>query len=126
MPSALLADAEWQQGVGWFFGGGSLCGLVTWFVRNVACNSLACMSRFEIGSLGLQRSWGCRRKFGRPNCMRLLCCKARGSNSCVRLSTQGCCLPYLGASGLCSQGLLRAVLLLAALLDEAVVVRVGN
>ena len=90
-----------------FSGGGSLCGLVTWFLRNVACNSLACMSRFEIGSLGLQRSWGCRGKFGHPNCMRLVGREARGSNSYVRSSTQGCCLPYLGgASGLCSQGLL--------------------
>lgn len=25
-----------------------------------------------MGSLGLQRSWGCRGKFGRPNCMRLV------------------------------------------------------
>ena len=62
---------------------------------------------FEMGSLGLQRSWGCRGKFGHPNCMRLVGREARGSNSCVRLPAQGCCLPYLGASGLCSQGLLR-------------------
>ena len=25
-----------------------------------------------MGSLGLQRSWGCHGKFGRPNCMRLV------------------------------------------------------
>ena len=96
-----------------------------WFLRDVACNSLACMSRFEIGSLGLQRSWGCRGKFGHPNCMRLVGREARGSNCCVRSSAQGCCLPYLGGIGLVLArlaALLRAVLLLAALLDEAVVV----
>jgi len=60
-----------------------------------------------MGSLGLQRSWGCHGKFGHPNCMRLVGREARGSNSCVRSSAQGCCLPYLGASGLCASGLLR-------------------
>lgn len=70
---------------------------------------------FEMGSLGLQRSWGCHGKFGHPNCMRLVGREARGSNSCVRSSTQGCCLPYLGGIGL-------VLARLAALLDEAVVV----
>ena len=102
------------------------------------CGALCCgasgMSRaipkavfqgFEMGSLGLQRSWGCHGKFGHPNCMRLVGREARGSNSCVRSSTQGCCLPYLGGIGLVLArlaALLRAVLLLAALEDEAVVV----
>ena len=69
---------------------------------------------FEMGSLGLQRSWGCRGKFGHPNCMRLVGREARGSNSCVRLPAQGCCQPYLGGIGL-------VLARLAALLDEAVV-----
>lgn len=88
---------------GLFFGGGSLCGLATWFLGNVACNPLACMSRCEIGSLGLRRSWRCCTKFGRPNCRRLVGYEARGSNSCVRLSAQGCCLPYLGVRQACAR-----------------------
>ena len=73
-----------------------------------------------MGSLGLQRSWGCRGKFGHPNCMRLVGREARGSNSCVRSSTQGCCLPYLGRFRLVRVRV--AALLLAVLLGEAVVV----
>ena len=69
---------------------------------------------FEMGSLGLQRSWGCRGKFGHPNCMRLVGREARGSNSCVRLPAQGCCQPYLGCVRLVR-------VRFAALLDEAVV-----
>ena len=72
---------------------------------------------FEMGSLGLQRSWGCRGKFGHPNCMRLVGREARGSNSCVRLPAQGCCQPYLGCVRLVR-------VRFAALLDEAVVVLV--
>lgn len=58
---------------------------------------------FEMGSLGLQRSWGCRGKFGHPNCMRLVGREARGSNSCVRSSAQGCCQPYLGVRQACAR-----------------------
>ncbi len=67
-------------------------------------------------------------KLGRPDCMRLLGYVARGANCCVRSSTQGCCLPYLGGIGLVLArlaALLRAVLLLGALLDEAVVALVA-
>ena len=46
-------------------------------------------------------------------------CEARGSNCCVRLSAQGCCLPYLGCVRLVR-------VRFAALLDEAVVGRVGS
>ena len=74
-----------------------------------------------MGSLGLQRSWGCRGKFGHPNCMRLVGREARGSNSCVRSSTQGCCLPYLGGHRACA----RKACCVAALLDEAVVALVA-
>ena len=62
----------------------------------------------------MQRSWGCRGKFGHPNCMRLVGREARGSNSCVRLPAQGCCQPYLGCVRLVR-------VRFAALLDEAVV-----
>ena len=79
----------------------------------------AVFQEFEMGSLGSQRSWGCRGKFGHPNCMRLVGREARGSNSCVRSSTQGCCLPYLGCVRLVRVRLVRVGF--AVLLDEAVV-----
>ena len=83
-------------------------------------------------SLGLQRSWGCRGKFGHPNCMRLVgreavdrtavfVCRPKdaayhtwGHRACAR---KACCVLR------CC--LLRAALLLAALLDEAVVALVA-
>ena len=34
-----------------------LCGLVLWFLNNVACNSLGIISNIEIESLELQRLW---------------------------------------------------------------------
>lgn len=58
-------------------------------------------------------------KLGRPDCMRLLGYVARGANCCVRSSAQGWCLPYLGCVRLVR-------VRRAALLDEAVVARVGN
>ena len=58
-------------------------------------------------------------KLGRPDCMRLLGYVARGSNCCVRSSAQGWCQPYLGCVRLVR-------VRRAALLDEAVVARVGN
>lgn len=62
---------------------------------------------------------GCRGKFGHPNCMRLVGREARGSNSCVRSSAQGCCQPYLGCVRLVRVRLVRVGF--AVLLDEAVV-----
>ena len=88
-----------------------------------------------MGSLGLQRSWGCHGKFGRPNCMRLVgreavdrtavfVCRPKdaanhtwGHRACAR---KACCV-----GALLRAVLLRAALLLAALLDEAVVALVA-
>lgn len=90
-----------------------------WFLRDVACNSLACMSRFEIGSLGLQRSWGvAERSVARIACdlwvvrrvdrTPVFVCRPKGA----AYHTWGC---------------VRLVRVrFAALLDEAVVARVGN
>jgi len=72
-----------------------------------------------MGSLGLQRSWGCHGKFGRPNCMRLV------GREAVDRTAVFVCRPKDAAYH--TWGCVRLVLArLAALLDEAVVARVGN
>lgn len=77
---------------------------------------------FEMGSLGLQRSWGCRGKFGHPNCMRLvgLWVVRRVDRTPVFV-----CRPKDAAYH--TWGCVRLVRVrFAVLLDEAVVARVGN
>ena len=51
---------------------------VLWFLRNVARNSLACISNIEITSLELQRFLDTYEKLGYPNYVRLLIRQARG------------------------------------------------
>ena len=67
-----------------------------------------------MGSLGLQRSWGCHGKFGRPNCMRLV------GREAVDRTAVFVCRPKDAANH--TWGCVRLVRVrFAALLDEAVV-----
>ena len=90
---------------------------------------------FEMRSLGLQRSWGCRGKFGHPNCMRLVgreavdrtavfVCRPKdaayhtwGHRACARKAccVAACCVAGRGRGGarglvwFCGPGVLRVV-----------------
>lgn len=59
-----------------------------------------------MGSLGLQRSWGCHGKFGRPNCMRLVGREAVDRTAVFVCRPKDAANHTWGASGLCASGLL--------------------
>ena len=66
---------------------GSLWRLMLWFLRNVARNSLACISNVEITSLEFCGFLDTYEKLGYPNYVRLLVGDAPKANSCVRSSS---------------------------------------
>ena len=72
-------------GLGHFVG--SLWCLMLWFLRNVARNSLACISNFEIASLEFCGFLDTYERLGYPNYVRVLADEAPKANSCVRSSS---------------------------------------
>ena len=79
--SGLWGSSGLELSSAWGLSGTSCC-----FLRNVACNSPARTSNVEIASWNCN-VFGCCRKFGHPNCMRVLVDEAPKANSCVRSSS---------------------------------------